>query len=335
MTTKCLILDAPDPLAAAAYIAGVIDGDGSISISRQQTGRWPTFGVILRVDTTSRALADHLQRVTGLGSVMTLEVRDPVRHRPGYAWAVTGAAAASILYAVSPFLRMKAPRAAPALALAAAQRGRGARSRAERAWQAELHARMAVLNGTGQVALPGFRLGVLPRGPHGWAVRRGRNRVVRMLSTTDRAYLAGLLDSEGRITVKTTSARSTCRYRVLVDVGHTDPHSLSWLWCTSGAGTIRPLGKPRKDGPAPGSGESGPTMPRPSCDRCSPTCGSSAHRPNWRSHSAASSGHRVRPETGARKRSGSGRTAWPPSSGGSTAGARSPRLATATVPPPD
>ncbi len=98
---------------ALAYLAGILDGEGCLRITRQRLRRkprnsprhWPT----LFVGNTSRPLADFLRRTFG-GSIYRR--RPTVSHRPVYLWQLTTRASIfAILTAVRPYLLVKSAQA--------------------------------------------------------------------------------------------------------------------------------------------------------------------------------------------------------------------------------
>lgn len=86
--------------AEAAYAAGILDGEGSISITRNHVGRWPSPQV--SVASTDRELVEWLRARFG-GSISTKQPRKP-QHSLSYDWKLTDRRALHFLEVVQPFL---------------------------------------------------------------------------------------------------------------------------------------------------------------------------------------------------------------------------------------
>lgn len=109
-------LDDPE---LVAYLAGMIDGEGTIGIYEMKGPRSlrPSFYVQITVTNTDTVLMDWLVATFG-GRVDRR--RDPSRsprHRQPYAWRVPGDNAEALLHAVLPRLIVKRGQAAVALQL--------------------------------------------------------------------------------------------------------------------------------------------------------------------------------------------------------------------------
>lgn len=81
--------------ADLGYVAGIVDGEGSIDI---RNGRYPR----LQINMTDRDVLETCQRITGLG-----HVRGPYEtgHKPMFSWDVSRqAASSSLLMTLYPFL---------------------------------------------------------------------------------------------------------------------------------------------------------------------------------------------------------------------------------------
>lgn len=127
----------------AAYLAGFIDGEGSIMLVARTTG-----GAHLRVTiaNTDRPILDWVADVTGVGQ--TYLQRDATeKHKAGYAWRVAGDGAESLLLQIRPFLRIKARQAD--LALEHHARLRDPALKSDQSWQQANLLRMKELNRRG------------------------------------------------------------------------------------------------------------------------------------------------------------------------------------------
>jgi hypothetical protein len=93
----------------AAYVAGIIDGEGTITLTRNHSGenRRP----VLSVSSTERPLLLYVQSVIGAGRI-TNKVCARAHHTPSFAYVVSGRQALAVLTQVAQHLRTyKAARA--------------------------------------------------------------------------------------------------------------------------------------------------------------------------------------------------------------------------------
>jgi hypothetical protein len=92
----------------AAYIAGIIDGEGSITLSRMHEGehRRPCFTIA----STDKELLIYLQSLTG-GTIINKKNYNPVRHKDSYTLNIKKKdSVLFILNHVSSFLRVEKKR---------------------------------------------------------------------------------------------------------------------------------------------------------------------------------------------------------------------------------
>lgn len=89
----------------AAYIAGIIDGEGCIGIYGSHLGVHLSLTVI--VVSTHRPLVEWLHGVTGIGHLRTDPPPKP-RHRQSWRWTIRSKAAAGLLRSIRPRLIVKA-----------------------------------------------------------------------------------------------------------------------------------------------------------------------------------------------------------------------------------
>jgi len=93
----------------AAYIAGVIDGEGTVSLLRKH--RQDSRQVVVSISNTERPLLDYLIEAIGAGKVTGKRVYAD-RHTPSFTYAITNRQALDLLRQVVPYLRTyKAQRA--------------------------------------------------------------------------------------------------------------------------------------------------------------------------------------------------------------------------------
>jgi LAGLIDADG-like domain len=93
-----------NPLASAdaAYIAGLIDGEGTITLSRKHAGEKRQLAI--SISNTERPLLDFVLQSVGAGKVTRKKTTKP-HHAPGLTYALWNRQALSLLVQVKPFLR--------------------------------------------------------------------------------------------------------------------------------------------------------------------------------------------------------------------------------------
>ena len=97
----------------AAYIAGLIDGEGTITLSREH--RSENRRLVVSIASTERCMLDFVAGQTGCGKI-TNKCTTSDRHTPSFAYRLTNRQALDLLAQVYPFLRSyKAARAALAV----------------------------------------------------------------------------------------------------------------------------------------------------------------------------------------------------------------------------
>ena len=94
-----------------AYLAGIIDGEGSIWIERPPRGT--TFVLLLVVANTDPRLMVWL---APLGGSVTERHQNKPTHKPGMLWRISGKRAVGIIREIYPFLKLKKEQATIALA---------------------------------------------------------------------------------------------------------------------------------------------------------------------------------------------------------------------------
>jgi len=92
----------------SAYVAGIIDGEGCISINRARFKQKPwlsdRYTAVLSVGNTSRKMIDVL--LNAFGGTVVLR-RATAKHKACYVWSVRGPKARAVLDAVGGHLRVK------------------------------------------------------------------------------------------------------------------------------------------------------------------------------------------------------------------------------------
>jgi hypothetical protein len=126
----------------AAYVAGLLDGEGSIML----LSRGENIQVKITVTNTHRGVLDWLSEVTGVGSVVVHRAGTS-HHRPTWFWQTHSDPAASLLQQVRSYMIVKLAQAD--LAIEAQQRLRDPSLKAEHSWQHDYREKMQVLNKRG------------------------------------------------------------------------------------------------------------------------------------------------------------------------------------------
>lgn len=86
----------------AAYIAGVIDGEGTISLSRRHVT--DNRQLVISISSTERELLAHILRVVGAGRI-TKKRTYRASHAPSFTYAIDNRQALALLEQVTPYLR--------------------------------------------------------------------------------------------------------------------------------------------------------------------------------------------------------------------------------------
>lgn len=97
----------------AAYIAGIIDGEGAIFISKGKPQKQcisPAYVACVRVGNTDKRLIDFLLQVTGVGAIHERKMPND-RWKTCWMWAVTGPRAGAVLREIRPLLLLKGAQA--------------------------------------------------------------------------------------------------------------------------------------------------------------------------------------------------------------------------------
>lgn len=116
--------DSAIPATTLAYMAGMIDGDGFVTITRSTRGGVNYFAAQVGIGNTIRTPLDMAAALWG-GSVRSYAPANP-RHRVQYQWQRMGASAAVVLRDIFPYLVVKSEHALLALELHQITLDRGA-----------------------------------------------------------------------------------------------------------------------------------------------------------------------------------------------------------------
>lgn len=156
MTKRIGVTMKPLTEGQKAYIAGILDGEGCIHISRK-TDKTMRYGYCYRlsvsVTNTSLELLEWLRVTTDLGSVTDVKHPNP-RAKPYAIWSTWSLQSRQLLEACLPYMIVKKDQATLAIEFSSGQRhnevGRMGLSTEEWERQAQTHEKMKVLNQRGK-----------------------------------------------------------------------------------------------------------------------------------------------------------------------------------------
>lgn len=93
----------------AAYLAGLIDGEGTVTLTRLSRNR--ERGLAVTISNTELNILEHVLSCVGVGKI-TNKRKSGVNHTPSYTYQITNRQALDLLRQIGPFLRShKAARA--------------------------------------------------------------------------------------------------------------------------------------------------------------------------------------------------------------------------------
>jgi hypothetical protein len=88
-------------LSDVSYLAGLIDGEGTVTLSRRHKNRQPELAI--SISSTERQLLEFALRSTGVGKI-TNKKRYKAHHLPSYVYGVTNQQALKVLRQIAPHL---------------------------------------------------------------------------------------------------------------------------------------------------------------------------------------------------------------------------------------
>ena len=213
-------------MASIEYLAGFIDGDGSLSLAKRFP-RWRSYEYSLRVvlyNTNREVLAEIRQT---FGGVLTDVGPRSAAWKPRYALIWTNATAATLLSTVGFHLRVKRRQATTLLEfqehLRECHRARDPRGRLLPLSGRELELREALYGHLKTLNAKGVNSPILPRSTG--AVCEPQPRKRRDLSAR---YLAGFIDAEGCLMITQSKDPRVWRqqFRARISIGNTDRNVL-------------------------------------------------------------------------------------------------------------
>lgn len=103
-----MIGDAIVDTASKAYLAGIIDGEGTVTLARKHRNELHSPEV--SVANTNQRLIVWLKNKTGSGTICLKQKRS-IKHRTAYTWKIRGDKAIALLKEISRWLIIKKPHA--------------------------------------------------------------------------------------------------------------------------------------------------------------------------------------------------------------------------------
>lgn len=92
----------PIDVIDAAYIAGIVDGEGTITLTRKHRDEHRQLAIT--ISSTERPLLEFIKLTTGVGKITNKRVSKE-HHAASYTYAVYNRQALALLSAIHPFLR--------------------------------------------------------------------------------------------------------------------------------------------------------------------------------------------------------------------------------------
>lgn len=86
----------------AAYIAGVIDGEGTITLTRKHRNK--NRQLAISISSTERPLLEFIKATIGVGKI-TNKATSKAHHSPSFAYAVYNRQALALLAEIQPYLK--------------------------------------------------------------------------------------------------------------------------------------------------------------------------------------------------------------------------------------
>lgn len=93
-----------------AYIAGIIDGEGCVRISKKKNQKSPqcfNFSAFVCITITEIELLCYLKEITGIGCVYRSKTANKENWNPVHRWQITNGQARDLLRAVMPYMMIK------------------------------------------------------------------------------------------------------------------------------------------------------------------------------------------------------------------------------------
>ncbi len=127
-------------LADAAYLAGLIDGEGSIAVSRTNTNasakackRGFAYRSSVTITMTDLPVLEWVKRTAGVGNICVKKARSQ-NHKQAWSWTAWSNEAALLLAQILPYLRVKAQQAENLIEFQGAMRRPGSKGLSDEEW---------------------------------------------------------------------------------------------------------------------------------------------------------------------------------------------------------
>lgn len=115
----------------AAYLAGFIDGDGCIKISKRTRGfNHPQYDLQVDISNDALSVLNEFKSLSNLGNISSSEggtFKKAIRHR----WILCGWEATLLLERILPYLRIKQSEAELGIAFQSMRPGKGSKARTQ------------------------------------------------------------------------------------------------------------------------------------------------------------------------------------------------------------
>lgn len=232
-------------MVSVEYLAGFIDGEGSLSLSRIPRGQsYKEYCARVTISNTNRSILREIQKDWG-GTIHSMGVRRS-GWKPGFVLVWTNAAAARLLRRIERYLRVKSEHADALLEftdhLDKCERRRDELGRLLTLSEAETKVREAFFRRLKRLNLKGVA-GLSQDNETSDSERVGRRR-----GRISARYLAGFIDGEGSLMITKSRSRKSrnVQYRARMSLSNTDREILEQISEQYG-GTIHklPRGNPR------------------------------------------------------------------------------------------
>ncbi len=86
----------------AAYLAGLIDGEGTVTLTRKE--KTAQRSIVITIANTERSLVEFPLEITGVGRISS-KLTYKKHHSPSFVYQVSGRQALAVLEQITPFLR--------------------------------------------------------------------------------------------------------------------------------------------------------------------------------------------------------------------------------------
>ena len=127
-------------LADKAYLAGLIDGEAYVGITRSATGsakgckRGVAYRVMVSIAMTNRAAIDYARFVSGVGTIYSRRRPTNPKHSQAWTWNVWSRQAVGLLRQIEPYLKVKGNAARSCIEFQAAMRYPGKNGLSDEEW---------------------------------------------------------------------------------------------------------------------------------------------------------------------------------------------------------